>query len=127
MVRERSFKLKDVLDFFQGRIGLVNFSALKFSVYVQRRKDLIISLDLSAWVYRIGGRLARLEGRAEELSKRLDEGLSSVNRRIDDLRNDMNHRFAELSKRIDDLKWFFYVTWGVTWGLLLAILSLLIR
>jgi hypothetical protein len=61
-------------------------------------------------------RLARLEGRTEELSKR-----------VDDLRNDMNHRFAELSKRIDDLKWFFYVTWGVTWGFLIAILSLLIR
>jgi len=38
-------------------------------------------------------RLARLEGRVEELSKR-----------VDDLRNDMNHRFAELSKRIDDLR-----------------------
>ena len=38
-------------------------------------------------------RLARLEGRVEELSKRVDE-----------LRNDMNHRFAELSKRIDDLR-----------------------
>ena len=37
-------------------------------------------------------RLARLEGRVEELSKR-----------VDDLRNDMNHRFAELSKRIDDM------------------------
>jgi len=61
-------------------------------------------------------RLARLEGRVEELSKRVDEGLASVNRSIDDLRNDMNHRFAELSKRIDDLKWFFYITWGVTWG-----------
>jgi hypothetical protein len=33
----------------------------------------------------------------------------------------------EHSKRIDDLRWFFYVTWGVTWGLLIAILSLLIR
>lgn len=72
-------------------------------------------------------RLARLEGRVEELSKRVDEGLASVNRRIDDLRNDMNHRFAELSKRIDDLKWFFYITWGVTWGLLIAMLSLSIR
>jgi tetrahydromethanopterin S-methyltransferase subunit G len=61
-------------------------------------------------------RLAKLEGRVEELSKR-----------VDDLRNDMNHRFAELSKRIDDLKWFFYITWGVTWGLLIAMLSLLIR
>jgi len=38
-------------------------------------------------------RLARVEGRVEELSKR-----------IDDLRNDMNHRFEELSKRIDDLR-----------------------
>jgi len=38
-------------------------------------------------------RLARLEGRVEELSKR-----------VDDLRNDMNHRFAELSKRIDGLR-----------------------
>jgi len=38
-------------------------------------------------------RLGRLEGRLEELSKR-----------VDDLRNDMNHRFAELSKRIDDLR-----------------------
>jgi hypothetical protein len=66
------------------------------------------------------------------------KGLASVNRRIDDLRNDVNHRFndlrndmndrfAELSKRIDDLKWFFYITWGVTWGLLIAVLSLLIR
>jgi len=72
-------------------------------------------------------RLARLEGRVEELSKRVDEGLASVNRSIDDLRNDMNHRFAELSKRIDDLKWFFYITWGVTWGLLIAMLSLSIR
>jgi tetrahydromethanopterin S-methyltransferase subunit G len=60
--------------------------------------------------------LAKIEGRVEELSKR-----------VDDLRNDMNHRLAELSKRIDDLKWFFYITWGVTWGLLIAMLSLLIR
>jgi hypothetical protein len=33
----------------------------------------------------------------------------------------------EFSKRIDDLKWFFYITWGVTWGLLIAMLSLSIR
>jgi hypothetical protein len=55
------------------------------------------------------------------------KGLASVNRSIDDLTNDMNHRFAELSKRIDDLKWFFYITWGVTWGSLIAMLSLSIR
>jgi hypothetical protein len=31
----------------------------------------------------------------------------------------------EHSKRIDDLRWFFYVTWGVTWGLLFISLQLL--
>jgi hypothetical protein len=31
----------------------------------------------------------------------------------------------ELSKRMDDLKWFFYITWGVTWGLLIARAGLL--
>jgi hypothetical protein len=64
--------------------------------------------------------LARLEGGAEELSKR-----------IDDFRNDMNHRFMdlrdEMKNRFADLKRFFYIPWGVTWGLLIAILSFLIR
>ncbi|KPV64168.1 MAG: hypothetical protein AOA65_1053 [Candidatus Bathyarchaeota archaeon BA1] len=46
-------------------------------------------------------RTARIEGRLEELSKRID----TVNHRIDDLR-------AHVDKRIDGLKWFFYVTWG---------------
>ena len=41
-------------------------------------------------------RLARLEGRVEELSKRVEEGLTSMNKRIDDLRNDVNHRFAAI-------------------------------
>ena len=38
-------------------------------------------------------RLARLEGRVEELSKR-----------VDDLRSSMNHGFSELSKRVGRLK-----------------------
>jgi len=49
-------------------------------------------------------RLARLEGRVEELSKRVDDLRNDVNARFSELRNDMNHRFAELSKRIDDLR-----------------------
>ena len=48
-------------------------------------------------------RLARSEGRVEELSKRVDDLRNDVNARFSELRNDMNHRFAELSKRIDDM------------------------
>jgi hypothetical protein len=39
-------------------------------------------------------RVARVEGRVEEVSKR-----------IDDLRNDMHHRFEGVDKRFNDLKW----------------------
>jgi predicted nuclease with TOPRIM domain len=63
---------------------------------------------------------ARLEGRVEELSKRIDEFRNDMIHRFVDLRDEMNNRFA-------DLKRFFYITWGVTWGLLIAILSFLIR
>lgn len=76
-------------------------------------------------------RLARLEGRVEEFSNRLDEGLSSVNRRIDDLRNDMNHRFAETSKRIDDMRsdvnFRFNILLALDVCILAAILSVLFK
>lgn len=62
-------------------------------------------------------RIARLEGRTEEISKR-----------IDDLRNDMNHRFSEISKRIDDLRGdmnhrFSHMEWEVrVWFIVLIVL-----
>jgi len=76
-------------------------------------------------------RLARLEGRVEEISKR-----------IDDLRNDMNHRFEELrgdlNKRIDDLRvdigrhidkvWkASLLSLGATFTILAAIIGILLK
>ena len=48
-------------------------------------------------------RLGRLEGRVEELSKRVDDLRSDMNNRLSELRNDINRRLAELSKRIEGM------------------------
>ena len=48
--------------------------------------------------------MARLEGRVEELSKRIDDLRSDMNARLSELRNDMNHRLAELCERISRLE-----------------------
>jgi predicted nucleic acid-binding Zn-ribbon protein len=58
-------------------------------------------------------KLARLEGRIEELSKRLD-----------DLRNDMNHRFEVVDKRFNDLKWEVRI-WFLVLIALITILTFL--
>ena len=58
-------------------------------------------------------RLARLEGRVEEVSKRLD-----------DLRNDMNHRFEAIDKRFNDLKWEVRI-WFLILIVLITILTFL--
>ena len=44
-------------------------------------------------------RLARLEGKTEELSKRIEEGLNLVNKRIDDLETVPDRVRGQLSQR----------------------------
>lgn len=60
--------------------------------------------------------LAMLEGRVEGLSKRIGEGLASVNKRIDDL----NH---SLSKRIDDVRSDMNIRFNILLALNICILG----
>jgi len=65
-------------------------------------------------------RLARLEGRVEEVSKQ-----------IDDLRKDMNHRFEELredrSKHIDKVWKTSLLSLGGTFTILAAVIGILLK
>ncbi|KPV65337.1 MAG: hypothetical protein AOA65_0246 [Candidatus Bathyarchaeota archaeon BA1] len=60
-------------------------------------------------------RLARVEGRLEELSKRLDDLNHSLSERIGGLGTSLREEIALTNKRIDDLRsevrlWFVVIT-----------------
>jgi len=99
-------------------------SEYRFEKHLASTRVLIGIPPLKPWERELEERLARLESRVEEMSKRLEEGLASVNKRIDDLRNDLNHRFQAVDKRMGDLKWEVRLWFMVLLALMTALAAL---
>jgi archaellum component FlaC len=72
-------------------------------------------------------RIARLEGRIEELSKRIDDLRNDMNHRFDDLRNELSGRFSDLKDSVDRLWKISLITLGGTFTILAAVIGVLLR
>jgi len=69
-------------------------------------------------------RISKLEGRVEELSKRVDDLRNDMNHRFGELRDEMNNRFEDMSRRIAIIQWEVRI-WFLVLMALITILTFL--
>jgi len=69
-------------------------------------------------------RISKLEGRVEELSKRVDDLRNDMNHRFGELRDEMNNRFEDMSHRIAIIQWEVRI-WFLVLMALITILTFL--
>jgi predicted nucleic acid-binding Zn-ribbon protein len=91
----------------------------------KRREEFSMEVSMAgSELVEIRERLARVEGRVEELSKRIDDLNHSLSKRIDDLSRSLTKRIDSLEVRVSRIE---YLGWGTLFFILVTLVTVLLK